>query len=280
MSTTTATRRKRRFGVMGVAAAALIGAATIVPASAARVEVVAPISGALNIDGTAAEIPAGSTFTGEWDDEAFTFTGDLYFAPIVSSQTVTTPLLPGVPLDADVTLQISQTGPISGSWDETTGDATASVVLQAAVTRVFVHLGDGIDLGVTNTCVIGPIDLNLTGTAVPDAEGNPVLTLNADQFTIPAAAAGSCATTGAVETDITDAVNGALAGQNNTATVSVSLAQGQDIPEETTTTVPETTTTVPGETTTTVPGGGNGGTGGTPPASGAAPISGSANYTG
>ena len=232
MSTITATRRRRRFGVAGIAAAAAIGAASLMPAaSAAPVDLVAPLTGTLDIDGTVATIPDGTTFTGTWDDETFEFEGDLDFPAIVTTVSVTDPL----ETDVDVTLQINQVTAMSGSWDPDTGDAIASAELEVQITDLYVHLLDQ-SLPVPDTCVFGPIVLDLTGTATEDADGNTALTLGPDSFAIPAAAAEACG-------DLTEAISGALSGDNNLASVNLSFAPDQDIPTPTTTTVPAETTT-------------------------------------
>lgn len=262
----TATRRRRRAGILGVAAAAAIGAASLVPAaSAAPVDVVSPLTGSLSIDGTVAPIPDGTTFTGTWDDEDFTFQGDLAFPPITATVSVQEPL----PTDVDVTLQISQINPMIGSWDPESGTAEASATLEVQITDLYIHVLET-NLPVPDTCVFGPIGLNLTGT-VADVDGNPALTLGPDYFAIPPATQGACG-------DLTDAISDALAGDNHQATIALSFAPDQEIPETTTTVPEETTTTVAAEVPTTTPDPGT--PTDPPPAGGAAPISASPSYTG
>ena len=263
MSTITATRRRRRFGVAGIAAAAAIGAASLMPAaSAAPVDITAPIAGTLNVGGIDGTIPEGTSFTGTWDDELFTFEGELDFPASstttqLGDQTVT------------IGLQISATTPVTGSWDPDAGTAEASVTLSLEL--IDVSLLPGV---VFTDCIFAPINLDLTGEVVYEGvddeagdPGYPVLTLS-DGFVIPPAPAAACG-------GLASIINGLLApaDQNNTTEMVLSFAPDQEIPTPTT-----TTTTVPAETTTTeVPA--------DPPAAGgtatpATPVAATPSYTG
>lgn len=234
MSTITATRRRRRFGVAGIAAAAAIGAASLMPAaSAAPVDITAPITGSLNVGGDPGEIPAGTTFTGTWDDEAFTFQGDLDF-PASS----TTMEVDGVGT-VTIGLQISATSQVTGSWDPDAGTAEASVTLSLELTDVSLVPAPFTD------CIAAPIDLDLTGLVTYEGAddeagdpGYPVLTLQSG-FTIPPVTPATACN------ELAPIINGVLAPpvQDNSTEMVLSFAPDQDIPTPTTTTVPAETTT-------------------------------------
>lgn len=263
MSTATPTRR-RRLGALGVVAAAAIGAASLMPAaSAAPVDLTAPVTGNLDVNGNAGTLPAGTAFTGTYDDELFTFDGSITYPASSLATTVTDPPVG----DVEVGLQITELTPVTGSWDPVAGTAEATTTVSLQITGVTLQ-PSGAALDVGDSCIFSPIELNLTGTVTDDGAGNDVLNLAHDGFTIPELAANACGPL------VTTPLNDAVSGSNNSVSLTVSFAQGQEIPETTT-----TTTTVPAETTTTAP---PSDPPADPPAAApaAAPVSGSANYTG
>lgn len=257
-----------RFGTAaaGVAAAALVATSVIglSSASAEVFDIAGPISGGLTVNGNAATLPDGSSVMGTFDSDS----GNLDLAVDIPEGTLNASVGGN---EAVVSYTLSSAGGLIGTVDSS-GAVSASAVFQLDLTQAVVG-GSPISLA---PCSFGPIQMSFTGT-LTETE----LTLSDPGFVIPAATEG-CGGAG-----IIGIINGQVAGENNSADLTVEI--GADVPATTTSTtmVEETTTTtaVDGTTSTTLNGPTNPGTpgtsgGGVGPATGAKPVAGSANYTG
>lgn len=155
-----------------------------------------PVSGSLTVNGNGAPLPGGGAFMGSGYDPA---SGAIAEGSFVFPQTTfsfDTPLGTAV-----ATYVLDQTDTSSGAvW----ADATAALT-PASFTLTVLSLTVGIFPVDVGTCVLGPIVIELAGTASADG-----LALGDDGFEIPALAGGACGGYGKV-------INTAIAGTNNQA---------------------------------------------------------------
>jgi hypothetical protein len=157
-----------------------------------------PVSGSLTVNGNVAPLPDGGAFVGSGYDPA---SGAIAEGSFVFPQTTfsfDTPLGTAV-----ATYVLDQTDSSTGTvW----ADATAAL-MPASFSLTVLSLTVGIFPVDVGTCVLGPIVIELAGTA--SAGG---LALGDDGFEIPALAADACGGYG-------EEINEAIAGTNNQAAV-------------------------------------------------------------
>jgi hypothetical protein len=153
-----------------------------------------PVGGTLSINGNAGDLPDGGVFAGSGYDPATGAIASGAFAFPDGTIEIPTPL--GTAIAHYV---FTQTNTSDGLVAADGVAALAEAVMQIEVTSASVG---GLPIAIT-PCVIGPILLDLAGTA--SATG---LDLSDDGFTIPPVASGDCGGNG-------DTVNAAIAGDDN-----------------------------------------------------------------
>lgn len=166
---------RHRMGLRSVVAVVglLMGAVALSPpASAAPQDLFMDLTfGRVTVGDGSFDLPPGGGFNGTWDDETGEVAGEL-LVPTV--ETVVEPA-PGVA--ADVVVDFTQQGDLTGTIDPDTGDAALSVTFRLDIS-VFLA---GTPLA-PEGCHVAPIDLDLTGVLDLDTG---VLDLVATGFTVP-----------------------------------------------------------------------------------------------
>lgn len=173
-------------------------AALLVAGTAGAVDF--PVSGTMTFNGNAGDIPDGSVFAGSSYDSGSGEIGTGNFVFPQSTVTFDSPLGTAV-----ATYVLTQTNSSSGEvWSDATAALTPSSLM---LTVVSVTVG-GFPFPI-GTCVLGPIELELAGTA-----SSTGLSLSDDGFTIPEVAPTDCSNQG-------DTINSAIAGSNNQAALAL-----------------------------------------------------------
>lgn len=233
-------KSRSRIGAVGAALAlATAGFFAVGSAGAATVDVATPLitpPSGLVLEAPGGDLslpaPAGSNFTGTYDDS----TGDLDGTVTIASGSFDT-IATGTPagdLPVTIDFEFESGGPITGGNIDGSGNVSFSDTQTFKLTTL--HLTSlGLDQSLGDNCAFGPLDLDYTGTY--DDTTNTV-DASAD-FEVPMLQQGDCGDVAGI--DLAGAIMGAL-GSETPATSTLSFELGtNEIPTTTST----TTTTVP-----------------------------------
>ena len=249
--------RRTRHGIVAVAASTALAVtlfgtanaqdpttttteATTTTAASGPEEVNAKVTGEVDANGNVITLPDGSAFEGTIDYGTGAFDGAMSIPDITAETSATVAGIGEVPVT--IVVRLTDSGTSGTIADDDTVAASSSFSLRILSLTATVG-GNPVPLEVSDTCVLEPISIESTGT-YDEAAGT--ISLSAEGFEIPEAAAGSCGMAlGTI--DIAEQINAALAGTANSFTAVIELGAEPETPA-TTTTVATTTTAAPAPT--------------------------------
>lgn len=198
------------------------GATTTTLASAIQ-PVKSNVTGNLKVTGTPGldiPIPEGSFIEGTFDNSTGALNG-----------TFTSPdgVLPNLSFNVDgvgavtgnLTYRLVSGGPATGTVDLATNKVTVTATQSLKLVTLALTAPLALDVPFAEGCVVGPIQMNYTGTYDPATQKVNLTSAAAELKAIPD---GACGTAPVVGSDLTAPVNALIAGQTATATVAFALA--------------------------------------------------------